>query len=262
MIRLFKDINIKYYITQLVGLIILLSLNFYIYGKTGNKLLYAIIIFITLAFIIMTAYRYTKKATIRIIELSNNANNNKNIKEVISSYEEILPRAKNNKVKTLIVINLTGLYINLGETKKAMTLYKDFTPTFDKTTNGAINQIIYLNNICEICIREKLLSLAKENLNILKKLIENNNFDESTKKTVNTIYGDLVVELVFKENKIKDYKSIAAYYLKRFDEEKSSASKIFFAYQLSKVYKKLKNKKEEEKYKNYYKENRGELKYN
>lgn len=262
MIRLFKDLNIKYYITQLIGLLFLLSLNFYIYGRTGNKLIYIIIILITLIFIILTAYRYTKKATIRLIELSNSANNNKNIKNVLSTYEDIFLRARNPKVKTLIVINLTGLYINIGETKKAMSLYKDFTPIFERTPNGAINQIIYLNNICEICIREKIFPLAKENLNILKKLIENDSFDEKTKKMVNKIYGDLVVELVFKENKIKDYKSIAVYYLKRFNEEDSSSSKIFFAYQLSKVYKKLKNKKEEEKYRNYYKENRGELKYN
>ena len=261
MIRLFKDLRIKYYITELLGIIILLGLNFYIYGKTGNKLIYSFLIFITLVFIVLNAYRYTKKATLRIIELSNNANKNTSIKDTISSFEKMLERAKNNKIKTLLVINLTGLYINIGETKKAMTLYKNFQPTFERTVNGDINQIIYLNNICEICIREKLIPLAKENLSILKRLIKNNKFDPETKRFVNKIYGDLVVELVFKENKIKDYKSIELYYLKRFGEEDSIPSKVFFANQLSKVYKKLKNKKEEEKFKKYYKDNRGELKY-
>ena len=73
------------------------------------------------------------------------------------------------------------------------------------------------------------------------------------------IYSDLVIELVFREDRIKDYESIEKYYLKRFNEEQKNGNKVFFAYQLSHVYHKLKKKTKEKEYQKYYEENRGEL---
>lgn len=260
-IRIFKDIKLKYYITQFIGIVILLCLNYYIYQKNHSITLCAILIFTTIIYILFTRIIYKSKVRKRLADLSNKTNNT-NIQETITTYEEIILKTNNQKLKTELIIKITELYIKIGETKKALQLYKDFEPIFSKNITGKLNQIIYLNNICQICIREKLYSLAEENLKIIKRLSKIEDYNKETKDKINKIYNDLVIELIFKKNKIKDYNTIEKYYLKRFEEETDNSKKVFFAYQLIKVYKKLKNKEEEKKYKEFYIKNKEELNYN
>lgn len=260
-IRIFKDIRLKYYITQLIGIIIFLYLNYFTYLKTHNKVLCAVFVLIAIIYIFLIRTIYKNKVRKRIENLSNQANNI-NIQETITSFEKILVTINNQKIKTQLIIKITELYIKIGQTKKALTLYKDFKPIFSKSITGKLNQIMYLNNICQICIREKLYSLAEENLKIIKRLSKIEDYNKETKDIIDKIYNDLVIELVFKKNKMKDYNIIEKYYLKRFKEETDNSKKVFFAYQLIKVYKKLKNKEEEKKYKEFYNKNRGELNYN
>ena len=172
-----------------------------------------------------------------------------------------MDRAKDKKIKDLLNNNRIGAYINLGNLKKAMKLCGTELPEYENSPIGKQNRIIYLNNICEISIRENILPLAKKNLAIMKELIEDKSFNEEQKKYMRQIYSDLVIESVLKEDKIKDYASIEKYYLKRFKEDDNIASKVFFAHQLVTVYKKLKKKKEAKEYQDFYNQNKEELNY-
>lgn len=260
MIRLFKDLKIKYYLTEIIGIVAILLLNYLIYYKTGNYTIYTILVFINLGYVIFIARIYMKKALNRTINLQNNVINNTDLENTIIAFEKILPRAKNKKLETILLISLSDLYVNTAQTKKALKLYSK-KPVFAKGPVGEQNRLLYLKGLCEVCIREKKYDLAKENLSILKRLIENTNFDVENKKIINNVYTDLIVELSLSTKKKKDYKEIEEYYLKRFEEETNNAKKVFIAYQLSKYYKTIGKKRPQKKYSTFYKENRGELKF-
>lgn len=262
MIRLYKDIRIKYYLTEIIGIVLLILMKIKISDLYNNKIISILMVLGIIVYIFIIAAIYLKIVLDRLTKLSNIMRGNENLKEGIKEYEKIYARAKDKKIKTLILTSLTGAYINIGDTKKAMALYEDFEPVFQDDVIGLQNQFIYLNNVCEICIREGLYKLAHNNIYVMKQILDTDKISEDNKIPMTKIYQDLVIELVFKEDEIKDYKSIEKYYLKRFNEEEEIYNKVFFAYQLSKVYKKLKKKKAEKEYKEYYESNRKELNYN
>ena len=259
--RLYKDIYFTHIIVEIVGIIALIIINYFVYQKYHSTLLLNIIAVGTFAYMIAINLWNTSRAIKRLSILSNKIGGNKGVKEGIKEMEDLLTRAKNKRIIDILKNNLVGAYINLGETKKAMELCGKEQPEYENNVIGKQNRIIYLNNICEISIREGLLSLANKNLSVMKDLIEDKDFNEEQKKQMHQLYSDLIIELVFKEDKIKEYESIEKYYLKRFNEEENIAGKVFFAHQLVKVYQKLKNKKEEKKYQKYYDENKEELNY-
>lgn len=261
MIRLFKDLRIKYYCVEIIGIVMLVLLNEYIKKTIGTGVWYYLIVFITLFYAIAVAIFFLSKSIQRLTIISKEIEQNQNLRKNVEKLEELFKRAKNKKTKSLIFINLIGVYVDIGETKKAIELCNQFEPVFDSTPIGIQNRIIYMNNNCEICIKENLFSLAHQHLSVLNKLIETTKLNTEQQKYMKQIYSDLVIELVFREDEIKDYESIEKYYLKRFKEEQKSGNKIFFAYQLSLVYHKLNKKDKEKEYKNYYEKNRGELEF-
>ena len=262
MISLYKDIRIKYYITEIIVLIVLFAGNEYLYRLTNNRTLELILFFVIIIIAIIIAYFYTNKAVKRLQILSNKLNGNENIREGIEEIEKLIERSKNQKTKTILMINLTAAYINLGENETAMKILTNFNPEYDKGPIGDLNQIIYLNNLCEISIREGLYDLANQNIAVIKSLINNNNFNDYQKALVEKIYSDLIVELTLASGMTDEYKALEVYYQNRFNTTEDISSKVFYMNQLKKIYKKMKNKKKEKEADKYLKENKKELNYN
>ena len=261
LIRLYKDLRIKYYVTEFIVLFILLFGNEYLYKATNNKSLELILFFIIVFIAFAITYIFTNMAVKRIQKLSVKLNGNENIREGITEIEELIKRCKNQKTKTILMINLTAAYINLGENETAMKLLTDFEPDYDVGNIGDLNKIIYLNNLCEISIREGIYDLAEQNMKVIKKLIDNDKFNDYQKLLAEKIYSDLVVELTLATDMTKEYKAIEIYYQKRFNETEDISSKVFYMSQLKKVYKKMKDKKKEKEADKYLKENKKELNY-
>lgn len=261
MIRLYKDIRITFYLAELIGTILLVLGTIYLYQKIHSTLLLIGCIILIIIYMIVVGLMCMKKVLDRLTKLSDILGGNKGLKEGIKEIEGLLKRVKNKEVKALLLNNLMGAYISMGNTKKAMKLCEKDPPEYDNSPMGKQNRIIYLNNICEISIRENLLPLAQQNLTIMKDLIEDKAFNKEQKKYMRQIYSDLIIEYMFKEDRIKEYESIAKYYEKRFKEEENIAGKVFFAHQLTLVYKKLKEKKKVKEYQEYYEQNKGDLNY-
>ena len=261
MIGLYKDIKIKYYLTEFIVLFLLFAGNEYLYKTTNNKPLELILFVVIVIIAITIAYIFTNKAVKRIQQLSIRLNGNENIKEAINEIEELIKRCINKKTKTILMINLTAAYINLGEYETAMKLLTNFEPEYDKGPTGELNRIIYLNNLCEISIRQGIYNLAEENMKVIKKLIDNDKFNDNYKMLAQKIYSDLVVELTLATDMTKEYKALEIYYQKRFNESEDISSKVFYMSQLKKIYKKMKDKKKAKEVDKYLKENKKELNY-
>ena len=184
MIGLYKDIKMKYYATEIFVLFLLFLGNDYLYKVTNNKPLELILFVVIVVIAIVIALIYTNKAVKRIQELSMRLNGNENVREAIAEIEELIKKCKNKRTKTVLMINLTAAYINLGENETAMKLLTNYEPEYDKGPVGDLNQIIYLNNLCEISIREGIFNLAEENMKVIKKLMSNDKFNDYQKALV------------------------------------------------------------------------------
>lgn len=261
MIGLYKDIKMKYYATEIFVLFLLFLGNDYLYKVTNNKPLELILFVVIVVIAIVIALIYTNKAVKRIQELSMRLNGNENVREAIAEIEELIKKCKNKRTKTVLMINLTAAYINLGENETAMKLLTNYEPEYDKGPVGDLNQIIYLNNLCEISIREGIFNLAEENMKVIKKLMSNDKFNDYQKALVEKIYSDLVVELTLATDMTKEYKALEIYYKNRFNTTEDISSKVFYMSQLKKIYKKMKDKKKEKEANNYLKENKKELNF-
>lgn len=261
MIGLYKDIKIKYYVTEIIVLFLLFLGNDYLYKVTNNKPLELILFVVIVVIAITIALIFTNKSVKRIQELSMRLNGNENVREAITEIEELIKRCKNKKTKTVLMINLTAAYINLGENETAMKLLTNFEPEYDKGVIGDLNQIIYLNNLCEISIREGIFNLAEENMKVIKKLMSNDKFNDYQKALVEKIYSDLVVELTLATDMTKEYKALEIYYKNRFNTTEDISSKVFYMSQLKKIYKKMKDKKKEKEANDYLKDNKKELNF-
>lgn len=261
MIGLYKDIKIKYYLTEIIVLFLLFLGNDYLYKITNNKPLELILFVVIVVIAITIALIYTNKAVKRIQELSMRLNGNENVREAITEIEELINKCKNKRTKTVLMINLTAAYINLGENETAMKLLTNYEPEYDKGPIGDLNQIIYLNNLCEISIREGIFNLAEENMKVIKKLMSNDKFNDYQKTLVEKIYSDLVVELTLATDMTKEYKALEVYYRNRFNTTEDISSKVFYMSQLKKIYKKMKDKKKEKEANDYLKENKKELNF-
>lgn len=261
MIKLYKDIKNKFYTFSIVGVLLIVMSAILTLIKTEKYLLFILLIVLAIVYVIGIAIIFMYQAIKRLNNLSAKASSNVGVRNCISEFEELINNTKNPKLKTTLLNNLSGAYINIGELDKAMKTYDVQQPVFDNSLIGKQNHIIYIYNVCEISIRTGIYFHARSNMALMKVLIDDEAFNEEQKKRMNQIYSDVVVWLVFAEDEIKDYESIEKYYLKRFAEEDLIAAKVFFAYQLSKVYKKMKKTKESKKYMDFYMENKEELNY-
>ena len=261
MIGLYKDIKIKYYVTEIIVIAILLIGNDYLYKVTDNKPLELIIFCLIVVVAFAISFFYITKAVKRLQQLSIKLNGNENIKEGIEEIEGLIKRCKNQKTKTVLMIDLTAAYINLGENETAMKLLTNFKPEYDKGPIGDLNQIIYLNNLCEISIREGIYDLAEQNMKVIKRLLNNDKFSDYQKALSEKIYSDLVVELTLATDMTKEYNALEIYYKNRFNTTEDISSKVFYMCQLKKIYKKMKDKKKEKEASDYLRENKKELNF-
>lgn len=261
MIDLYTDIKKKYIGIIILGLFIFIMISILIIIKTNKYIFIPLLITFSIVYVIIIRLLCLKKAVSRLNNLSLRASGNSGLRDCIKEYEALLDNAKDQRIKTLLLNNITGLYTNIGELDKAMKMYDNQSPTFDSTPLGVQNRIIYIYNICEISIRKGIYFHARSNLALMNALMDDKRFSNEQRTNIEKIHSDVVVWLVFAEDEIKDYETIEKYYLKRFNEESNIAAQVFFAYQLSKVYKKLKNKKLSKEYLDFYNENKCELNY-
>lgn len=102
MIRLYDEIRLKYYVTELIGIILMLFLITIIYGKTGNTLLFILGLIITISYIIFIAIYYTKEASKKFQEFYEKIEKNKLTKEDKKELERLEKRVKNKELKEWI----------------------------------------------------------------------------------------------------------------------------------------------------------------
>ena len=102
MIRLYEDIRLKYYTIEIIGISLLLLISTLLYGKTGNTLLFTLLILLTIIYILAVAFYFTKKASNRVKKLYEKIKANNKTKEDIEEIKRLAERCKNKELKELL----------------------------------------------------------------------------------------------------------------------------------------------------------------
>ena len=189
MLKLYKDLNLAYFLTAFAGgIAILLPPIWHDEPFLPQALLsFVWILLCGVVFELLAAKRLNK-----LIELLNNCHT----QAFLDAYDKL--HSKQTRTQTLLALNRSAGLLNIGRPRQALAQLQTVSTSFPSNAAGAEMAGVYYNNLlmAHLCLRD--IPQAQRDLTQLQQVLNNPRLKPQHRETLLTHYRDkeLVLDLV------------------------------------------------------------------
>lgn len=242
MIFAYKDIKIFMITTFFLGLVISIFLPF----KLHIKIIFLFALLIALIAFSLFSFR-------RRIDKVYNRNINGNPSGFLSDIDKLIKKSISKKGKDVLLMHKLLRYLVYNDLANATEIIN----YFENTNSKILNDTYYSQTIFLLHLKHKNIGDARKMVDDLKMRMRNDKL--ACTKFNMQMYDSMLASLkVYESDSHDELLELEKRYLSKFDESEFKVFNIDIAAKLIVIYKKLGNKKEEKKYRDYIMDNVGD----